>query len=130
LVNKLDLSDSGLRELQKLYPTLAQNNECFIYGSVRWSKTIEEIRTSIAQLGWGGSLDGNRALVANTRQIESLTRAQRSLENALDTTEHMRPIDLLSSDLRDAVSAYGEVTGDAVTEEVLSGIFSRFCVGK
>jgi tRNA U34 5-carboxymethylaminomethyl modifying GTPase MnmE/TrmE len=36
----------------------------------------------------------------------------------------------LAADLRAAVGAYGEVTGETVTVDVLDGIFSRFCVGK
>jgi len=40
------------------------------------------------------------------------------------------PIDLITPDLVEAYGALGELTGDAVTEEILDGIFARFCIGK
>jgi tRNA modification GTPase len=131
-VNKLDLGTLGLQDVQERFPAIARdgNGSAFVAGSVMWPQTIAAAKKAIALLGWGGSMDGNRALVANARQIASLTRAQESLAHALATIQNSHPIDLLSSDLRDAIAAYGEVTGDTVTQEVLNGIFSRFCVGK
>lgn len=136
LGNKLDLGSRGLDELRARYPERARRDgeerarEVFVAGSVLWPDTIRNLREAIAQLGWGGAIDANRALVANGRQIEALTRARESLAHAQSTLDQTLPIDLVSTDLRDAVMAYGEVTGDTVTEEVLDGIFSRFCVGK
>jgi tRNA modification GTPase len=129
-VNKLDLGTLGLQDVQAKFPSVARNGGALVAGSVMWPQTIADAKQAIALLGWGGVMDGNRALVANARQIESLTRAQEALAHALATIENAHPIDLLSSDLRDAAAAYGEVTGDTVTQEVLNGIFSRFCVGK
>ena len=37
---------------------------------------------------------------------------------------------LLAEDLREALTALGEVTGETLTEEILDRIFERFCVGK
>jgi tRNA modification GTPase len=131
-LNKLDLGTLGAEEMRERYPGFGQPSyaAALVAGSVFWPKTIEEMRQAIRVLGWGGSIDGNRALVANARQIEALTRARQSLGHALATVENAYPVDMLSGDLRDAVAAFGEVTGDTVTEEVLSGIFARFCVGK
>lgn len=130
--NKLDLGNEGLLELRQRFPDIAAGGDgtTFVAGSVLQSQTQDEIRAAIARLGWGGLIDANRALVANARQIQALTRASTALDNVLETIDQGHPIDIASADIREAISAYGEVTGDTVTEEVLEGIFSRFCVGK
>jgi tRNA modification GTPase len=132
LLNKLDLGTAALPALQREFPEVVADRQSgrFIAGSVRRPETIDEVRKAIAAIGWGGAAGGSRALVANLRQIDCLTRAQQALAHALATIESAYPVDLLSADMREAIAAYGEVTGETVTEEVLSGIFSRFCVGK
>jgi tRNA modification GTPase len=135
LGNKMDRGQQGLDDLRARLAASAtrqnrQREEALVAGSVMWPNTIGDVRAAIARLGWDGAVDANRALVASMRQIQVLTRARESLGHALATLETALPIDLVSADLRDAVAAYGEVTGDTVTEEVLDGIFARFCVGK
>jgi tRNA modification GTPase len=39
-------------------------------------------------------------------------------------------LDLAAVDMRDALSALGEITGDEVEERILDQVFSKFCVGK
>jgi len=98
---------------------------------VRDIATIDDVRHAIARIAWGGGvIDAGSALVANARQVNALTRAAESLTLARATIDAHQPVDLLSGDLSSAVAAYGEVTGETVTAEVLDGIFARFCVGK
>lgn len=66
------------------------------------------------------------ALVTNARHIAALTRAKVALESALIAGD----AELIATDLRDALHALGEITGETVDEAVLDRIFSRFCVGK
>lgn len=132
LANKLDLvAASAVPEVRERFSGFAHNGtRAVVVGSVTWPETIDQVRQTIARLGWGGVTDGNRALVANVRQIDALSRARDALEQAAATLVKRAPIDMIATDLREAIAAYGEVTGDTVTEEVLDGIFSRFCVGK
>ncbi|CAG9467557.1 unnamed protein product [Pedinophyceae sp. YPF-701] len=66
----------------------------------------------------------------NQRQAEALTRASEATGRCLEAVAQGLPQDFWTVDLRDAVTALGEVTGDEVAEEVLDDIFSRFCIGK
>jgi tRNA modification GTPase len=125
-LNKLDLGDAGARQFAAEHA-----GDGAISGSVRWPATLAAIRAQIARLGWGGGvIPANAALVANARQVESLVRAREALEHAHATLRSGAPVDLASGDVRAAIAAYGEVTGETVTEDVLDGIFARFCVGK
>ncbi|MBV8222029.1 MAG: tRNA uridine-5-carboxymethylaminomethyl(34) synthesis GTPase MnmE, partial [Candidatus Eremiobacteraeota bacterium] len=126
LLNKLDAGDAGVLDFAAAFADVA-----FISGSVRQRETIDAVRTQVARLGWGGgAIAAHSALVANARQAESLVRAREALAHAQSTIASHAPLDLACGDLRAAIAAYGEVTGETVTEEVLDGIFSRFCVGK
>jgi tRNA modification GTPase len=70
------------------------------------------------------------SLLCNVRQIQALKSAKSSLEHLLG--EHAMGVvdDALSIDLKQAILILGEVTGEELTEEMLDGVFSRFCVGK
>jgi len=127
IANKEDLGDAGARESRDLL----RSEPAFVAGSVLDRACVTRIRAEIARAAWGGdAIDANAALVASRRQEQALARAAASLEDAMRTIDERLPSDLLTADLRAAVGAYGEVTGETVTADVLDGIFSRFCVGK
>jgi tRNA modification GTPase len=129
LFNKLDLGNAGAKEL-RAHLSAAERLEV-VEGSVRWRPTVDQLRGAIARLGWGGeTIPAGGDFLANMRQIDAVMRARESLTRACDTLAQRWPVDLASADLREAVAAYGEVSGESVSEEVLDGIFSRFCVGK
>lgn len=69
-------------------------------------------------------------LICNARQLASVKIAIASLDHAVSSLINKFPDDVLAIDLKAAILALGEITGEAVTEEMLDGVFSRFCVGK
>ena len=70
------------------------------------------------------------AIVASARQHAALTRALGFIDTALEAYRLGIPADAASSDIELALGALGEVDGRTVSDDVVSNIFSRFCVGK
>ena len=75
---------------------------------------------------------GNEGLqvALNARQRDLAASAAASLARALEAADQQLPWDFWTIDLRAAVRALGEITGEEVSEAVLDRVFSRFCIGK
>ena len=91
-------------------------------------ETLEQAILEKVQAGKVYSADMDLAI--NQRQAAALTLAQTSLEQMQATIDQQLPLDFWTIDLRGAIQALGEITGEEVTESVLDRIFSRFCIGK
>ena len=62
--------------------------------------------------------------------MELLRTAKEAVATALATAQDRLPYDCVTVDVQNAISALGEITGDAVSDEVINKIFEKFCVGK
>ncbi|MDR2936778.1 MAG: tRNA uridine-5-carboxymethylaminomethyl(34) synthesis GTPase MnmE [Rikenellaceae bacterium] len=69
-------------------------------------------------------------IVSNVRHHEALIRASESLQHARAALTSALSGDLLSEDLRGVIHALDLITGDITTDDILSSIFSKFCIGK
>ena len=125
-LNKSDLtSDVGPLFAPDALPTDA------IVGSAFSAESLSTLREAIARLGWGGETpDFARPHLASARQADAVAAAQRALGFARSTLAAGVAIDLAASDLVAASAALGTIGGAEATEDVVSGIFARFCIGK
>ncbi len=90
---------------------------------------LNELEASLAkQLLDGASLSPSEILINRVHQRDSLRRAHQALTRLL--ANFGASPEFLSIDLRDALNALGEITGETTTEDVLDRIFSSFCIGK
>lgn len=120
--NKADLGVEGARALASCEP---------IVGSVYDPSTQDSIRAAIARIGWNGeTIDLARPHLATAAEMTAAAQALAALAHARATLAAGEPVDLCAGDLQQAVAALGHVSGEAVAEEVIEGIFARFCVGK
>ncbi len=76
------------------------------------------------------STGGGDAVIDSLRQKELLDRAAEDLRLVEEAAADGMPLDVISLDLSDALSALGEITGEVTTEDILQTIFRNFCVGK
>ena len=68
--------------------------------------------------------------VRDEREANLLRQAVKHLREAQKTVLMNIGIDFVSIDLRGALECLSELTGEAVSEDVINEIFSKFCVGK
>ena len=73
---------------------------------------------------------GDGIYVQNARHERLLQNALASMSDALAAAEAHLPYDCIMIDLRNAAEYLGEITGDAVRDEIINEIFSKFCIGK
>ncbi len=71
----------------------------------------------------------NQEVKINHRQADLLRKAKDSLIHSLEASKHEAE-DFWTIDLKGAIAALGEITGETLTEELLDNVFSRFCIGK
>ena len=70
------------------------------------------------------------AVVADARQYAALVRAADSLRTALSALSDGLSLDLCCIDVESAMQSLGDLEGREVGEDIVSEIFSKFCVGK
>jgi tRNA modification GTPase len=92
---------------------------------------LEELQKAVLQAVFSGrALQSDELLVSNPRHKVVLERAGSHLRDALSSLQAGLPADCSASDVRSAIDALGEITGETATEDLLESIFSHFCVGK
>ena len=92
---------------------------------------IDSLEAAILQTIQADRLQAaNLDFAINQRQAAALTQAKTALQQVQTTIADKLPLDFWTIDLRSAIQALGEITGEEVTESVLDRIFSRFCIGK
>lgn len=82
----------------------------------------------------GAPLAGASSVIVTRRQESALLVARDALGRAValaaDADETIDCAELLAFELREAMDALGEVSGEITTEDLLSQVFANFCVGK
>lgn len=93
---------------------------------------IDELRDVIFQTFIHGAAIDSREYVAisRVRHRDLLSRCKRHLAAFMQGLASDFTLELLAMELRDALAAVGEVTGETTPDDILDVIFDRFCIGK
>ncbi len=122
LANKADLGRIGADQLAGVP---------HVHGSVGTGQTLDAIRAEIARAVWGAQApDLQRPHLAALVEIDAVARALEALDRANETLQRGDPSDLAAGELATAYGALAHVCADEANEQLLSGIFARFCIGK
>lgn len=123
VINKVDQGNPVLVN----HPPIAE----VVHTAAALNQGIEALEEAILDQIQGGMVAlQNLDFAINQRQEAALQRARLALVQVQETIAQALPLDFWTIDLRQAIGAIGEITGEEVTESVLDRIFSRFCIGK
>ena len=127
IINKSDLGSADVKaDLPEAFKTAP-----VIELSAKTGEGFEAFTEWLQKFVYGDDKHlGDGIYVQNARHERLLQNALASMNDALAAAEAHLPYDCIMIDLRNAAEYLGEITGDAVRDEIINEIFSKFCIGK
>lgn len=121
LRNKIDLSGDS--------PGPSAEDPNTLHISAKTGAGIDELRETIRQLAGYKDL-GEGAFTARRRHVDAIVVAAEHFQRGKVVLEKNKAGELFAEDLRLSHDALGKVTGAFTSDDLLSRIFSAFCIGK
>jgi len=129
--NKPILMIGTKNDIARRSPIHTSGNVQAIHISCREDADIERVKKHITRISNIQKVSENEVIVTNIRHYEALCHAGKSINRVIEGLDSNLSGDLLSEDIRECLHHLGEITGGEIaTDEVLSNIFSKFCIGK
>lgn len=125
VINKCDAADFAKHK--EFFASRGFDNIVCISAKTGFGK--EEITAALEKIYPGGENIENAAILTNARQFSALCEARESFDKAIDALNTLTP-DAACLDMEAALARLYEADGRRVSEEIVNGIFSHFCVGK
>lgn len=99
--------------------------------SAKYDMNTDLLRDAIYDAAGIPEIGANDVIVTSARHHEALTKAQKSIDDAINAINAGLSGELLSEHLRECIGYLSDIVGGAITpEETLNNIFSHFCIGK
>jgi len=127
LLNKMDLEQK--LDVDRLLETV--DPETVLPVSITENTGVNEVQNTIVDLFFEGKTgEKDATYISNVRHIALLEQAIDALDEVIEGIDMNMPVDLVQIDLTRAWDALGEVTGESVQDELITQLFSQFCLGK
>lgn len=115
--------------LNKTDKKVVTNIDNAIYISASANKNIDQIKDKIIELTRLNKVDFSQLYLTNKRHQEIVKTALTLLDDAIDSTTNSTA-DIVEMQTKRVWNELGKITGENATEDLLTAIFSRFCLGK
>ena len=124
-LNKSDLESYSFEHL----PDTCDRTRVVVV-SAKTGAGIKALRDAIVEPFKIKTVDDSDFLITNARHYDLLRRAADSLRRSNELIQRRTSEELSLTGLYDALRFLGEITGETTPEDVLTQIFSTFCIGK
>lgn len=121
VVNKSDL------ELKKMELNNIGN---IIKISAKTGDNLNQLQQSIIEPFSTQNIESSGFLVSDARHNDLLLRSKSEIESSISLIEQKMSEEIVLVGLHNAIRYLGEITGETTTEDMLTRIFSTFCIGK
>lgn len=127
VANKSDKSDPDV--LSAIRNTIA-GNETLIEVSAKFADGIDDLRDKIVEPFRNEAIETSDLLITDARHHDLLNRTADEVDEALSHIRSGLSEEIPLASLHNAIRFLGEITGETTTEDMLTRIFSTFCIGK
>ena len=128
-MSKSDLLPEGFAHILRQDKN-ARTPDAFLSLSSVTPGGLDLLEDAVAEIFPAGEPGEAGSLLTDQRQEDAARRALEAVRRALEALESGLTPDAVLTDAEEALDAMGELTGRTAREEIVSRIFSRFCVGK
>jgi tRNA modification GTPase len=132
VINKIDKSSAANIELFKREaPSKIEDRRSKIIAiSAKTGEGLDALQKAIIEPFAPGDIDSAGFLVSDARHHDLLLRAGSEIEKSLDLLEQRMSEEIVLIGLHNSLRYLGQITGETTTEDMLTRIFSTFCIGK
>lgn len=124
VANKIDIED--LNDLQKEYNGI----ENLLFISAKEHTYLDDLKDKLIGMFDARTMNMPETIITNARHADALRKASDALYLVLEGLRKKLPGDLLAQDIRRSLDALGTLTGEVTSDDLLTHIFSKFCIGK
>jgi tRNA modification GTPase len=129
IINKIDLNPAALSQIVCDSSVCQQNFYISAKTGAGIGSLIEALVDDVAKVMPERGEVGE--VVTNERHRDCLERAAQAIDSFIEGVKSRGvPVTILTTDIKDALSALDEIVGKTYTEDILGRIFSKFCIGK
>lgn len=127
IINKTDLDI----KIDESVINMHLKDKIIIKTSLELDQGIDLVEKAIQQMVFNNNVDINSTeMVSNTRHISLLELSRNNVMDALTAIENLMPYDFIEVDIKEGIINLGKITGESVEKDLLTNIFSNFCLGK
>ena len=136
---KLDAEDKAILDLCKNHKTIIilnktdiSQNKTELSGieiSAKDSVNIQFVKDKIIEMTIKGKIDFSGLIITNQRHLEAIKDALAQIDKTLQECDK-QTVDILDLLAKDIWKTLGKITGETENEDIISGIFAKFCLGK